>query len=398
MNRRRFLQRSLAGATALPRLRGTAALGLGAGLAGCAREPRTGAGARTRLVYASGFSLAKSVDEQLWLDFEKRAEAALPDNDVRLLIRGEAGPEEQMFGSLRRNRVQIAGGSFAGVAMLVPEIALLSAPFLFDSEAEVDFVMDRYMLGAFRELFGAIGLRLLHWSEIGWVNLYGKQPLQTPAAARGQRVRASASIASQAFVREIGADTITMPFSEVLPSLQTGLIDAGVTSVTMYALSGIPSEAPYYVLTRHTYDMGVMLASAKWYDALPEHERAVYSLGLGGAESSRRAARESVEVLMRELPAKGVKIYDPTPAERATWREAAWPSHQKLIRQIGGHAQQIYETLLEGREAFRKQAATATTAAATPAPGGATAPPALGPAASLATGSTQAPVPVTAAR
>ncbi len=87
--------------------------------------------------------------------------------------------------------------------------------------------------------------------------------------------------------------------------------------------------------------------------------------------------------------------------------------HSRLLRQLrqslrggmvaillsnGGHAQQIYETLLEGREAFRKQAATATTAAATPAPGGATAPPALGPAASLATGSTQAPVPVTAAR
>lgn len=343
MNRRRFLRQSLGG---------TASLGLSSVLAGCAREERTGA--RRRLVYAGGFSLAKSVDEQLWLDFERRAEAALPDNDVRLLIRGEAGPEEQLFGSLRRDRIQIAGGSFAGVAMLVPEIALLSAPFLFDSEAEVDFVMDRYMLGAFRELFGAIGLRLLHWSEIGWVNLYGKRPLQTPAAARGQRVRASASIASQAFVREIGADTITMPFAEVLPSLQTGLIDAGVTSVTMYALSGIPSEAPYYVLTRHTYDMGVMIASAKWYDALPEHERAVYALGLGGAESSRHAARESVTALMRELPAKGVKIYDPTPEERATWREAAWPSHQKLIQQIGGRAQKIYDTLLEGREAFRK--------------------------------------------
>jgi TRAP-type C4-dicarboxylate transport system substrate-binding protein len=369
MNRRHFLRDALAGTAGLPRLAATPRIAGAAllGLGGCAREV---AGPRRKLVYASGFSLAKSVDEMLWLAFEKRVEAALPDNDVRLLIRGEAGPEEQMFGSLRRDRIQVAGGSFAGVAMLVPEIALLSAPFLFDSEEEVDFVMDGYMLGAFRELFGRIGLRLLHWTEIGWVNLYGKLPLHTPAAARGQRVRASASIASQAFVREIGADTITMPFSEVLPSLQTGLIDAGVTSVTMYALSGIPSEAPYYVLTRHTYDMGVMLASSKWYDALPDHERAVYELGLGGAQSTRRAARDSVAALMRELPEKGVKLHDPTPQERAAWREAAWPSHRKLIRQIGGQAQRIYDTLLEGREAFarsRTASGTASTGGDSPA-------------------------------
>ncbi|MCC6171494.1 MAG: TRAP transporter substrate-binding protein [Gammaproteobacteria bacterium] len=350
MDRRRFLRRSLTASAALPWTVGVGALTLG----GCAREIT---GPRRRLVYVGGFSLAKSVDEQLWLEFEQRVERHLPDHDLRLLIRGETGPEEQMFGSLRRDRIQLAGGSFAGVAMLVPEIALLSAPFLFDSEDEVDFVMDRYMLGAFRELFAAIGLRLLHWTEIGWVNLYGRQPLRRPEAARGRRVRASSSIASQAFVREIGADTITMPFSEVLPSLQTGLIDAGVTSVTMYALSGIPQQAPHYVLTRHTYDMGVLVASTKWFDALSAREREVYSIGLGGADAARRTARDAVAALMRELPANGVQIHEPSPAERAAWREAAWPSHRKLIRQIGGQAQQIYDTLLEGREAFRRSRA-----------------------------------------
>lgn len=351
MKRRRFLHSSLLGSAMLPRIAGAAALAPLFG--GCSRDRRV-AGPGRRRVYVAGFSLAKSVDERLWLEFEQRVEQALPDHDLRLLIRGETGPEELMFGSLRRDRIQIAGGSFAGIATLVPEIALLSAPFLFDSEDEVDFVMDRYMLGAFRELFVAVGLQLLHWSEVGWVNLYGRQRLISPASARNRRVRASASIASQAFIREIGADTITMPFSEVLPSLQTGLIDAGVTSVTMYALSGIPREAPHYMLTRHTYDMGVLLANAKWYGTLTDSEREVYAIGLGGAEHARRTARDSVAALLRELPRQGVQIHDPTPAERAAWRDAAWPSHRKLIHQIGGQAQRIYDTLLEGREAFRR--------------------------------------------
>ena len=350
MNRRMLLQGLVRGAIA----------GAAAAVAGCNARPVGG----REVLYASAFSLPKSVDEALWLDFERRIESALPDYDVRLLIRGETGPEEQTFASLRRDRVQIAGGSFAGVATLVPEIALLSVPFLFEDEDEVDFVMDRYMLQPFRRLFAAQDLYLLHWTEVGWVNLYGKRPMLRPEDARGQRVRASSSIASQAFIREIGADTITMPFSDVVPSLQTGLIDAGVTSVTMYALSGISTEAPNYTLTRHSYDMGVLLANQRWLEGLEPRAHAVVSLGFGGAAQTRRRARDAVSQLTRTLPGKGVRLFELEPEARARWREATWPAHEKLVARIGGSARQIYDTLLEGKRAW----AAARAATGGPAP------------------------------
>jgi TRAP-type C4-dicarboxylate transport system substrate-binding protein len=309
------------------------------------------------VVYASGFSLPKSIDEALWLEFEARVERELPDHDVRLLIRGETGPEETSFSALRRGRLQFVGGSFAGVATLVPEIALLSLPFFFDSVEEVDFVMDRFMLEPFRELFSAKGLRVLHWTDIGWVSLYSKSPLQRPNEARGVRVRASTSIASQAFIAEIGADMVTMPFSDVLPALQTGLIDAGVTSITMYTLSGITKVAPNYTLTRHSYDMGVAMASEKWFQSLSEKEQAVFGQGLGDVVDARRRARASVDVLLVKLHDQGVQIHDPSPEEREVWRAAARPSYEKLIRQIGGSSRRIYETLLEGRDAWRRLSA-----------------------------------------
>ena len=48
-----------------------------------------------------------------------------------------------------------------------------------------------------------------------------------------------------------------------------------------------------------------------------------------------------------------MKLYDPSPEEREIWRRAAWPSHQKLIERIGGQAPRIYDTLLEGKAAWR---------------------------------------------
>lgn len=320
-------------------------------LAGCAESP-----APRRVVYASGFSLPKSTDEAIWLDFEASVERELPGHDVRLLIRGEAGPEESSFAALRRGRIQIAGGSFAGVATLVPEIALLSLPFLFDTAEEVDYVMDRHMLEPFRELFAAQGLRLIQWSEVGWVHLYSKTPVRLPEDTRGTRVRASSSIASQAFISEIGADMITLPFSDVLPGLQTGLVDAGVTTVTMYTLSGIPKVAPNYALTRHSYDMGVLLANARWMDSLTPSERAVYDKGYGDVAESRRRVRTAVSTLLLALPKQGVSLYEPTPEERGSWRAAARPSYEKLVQQAGGASARIYEALLEGKQAWRRTA------------------------------------------
>jgi TRAP-type C4-dicarboxylate transport system substrate-binding protein len=317
---------------------------------------------RRKVVYAGAFALPKSIDEQLWIRFEQLVEQQVPDFDVRLVIRGETGPEEATFAALRRGRIHIAGGSFAGVATIVPEISILSAPFLFDSEAEVDFVMDQFMYPAFDALFAAKGLRLLQWTDVGWVNLYAKRVILTPEAARGVRLRASSALASQAFIAQIGGDTITMPFSDVLPSLQTGLIDGGVTSVTMYSLSGITSEAPNYVLTQHSYDMGVLLANAKWLAGTSAAAQRAIATGFGGAAQTRRNARGSVHELMQSLPTKGVRIYVPSPLERAAWRAAAWPAHEKLLDRIGGQARQIYAQLLAGKRAFAAQAVPLATA------------------------------------
>jgi hypothetical protein len=68
---------------------------------------------------------------------------------------------------------------------------------------------------------------------------------------------------------------------------------------------------------------------------------------------------------MKLLPSQGVTLHEPTPAERETWRRAAWPAHAKLIRQIGGQARRIYDTLLDGKAAWRQaQSGPAAPAAA----------------------------------
>lgn len=304
-------------------------------------------------VTVAGFSLPGSVDERNWRRFEQNVTTWAPEFRLTMLIRGEGGPEETQFSNLRRGRVQIVGGSLAGAAAIVPELAVLQAPYLFESQAEADYIMDEVLLEPFRRIFAEQGLRLIQWLDIGWVNLYARKPILTPADARGARLRAASSVASQEFVAAIGGDLITLPFPDILPALQTGLIDGGVTSITMYSLSGLPAEAPHYVLTEHSYDVGLLLANRQWFDGLTPHDKDVFMQAFGSAGQARTDARAAVEELFARLQSEGgVTVHRPDEAQRRAWAEAARPAQEAIVRKAGGRSQEIYDLILKGKAEF----------------------------------------------
>ncbi len=311
-------------------------------------------------VTVAGLSLPGSVDERNWRRFEQNVNAWAPEFRLKMLIRGEGGGEETMFANLRRGRVQIVGGSLAGAASIVPELAVLQAPYLFESQAEADYVMDEVLLEPFRRIFAEQGLRLIQWLDIGWIHVYARGPLRLPGDARGARLRAASSLASQEFIAAIGGDLVTLPFPDILPSLQTGLIDGGVTTVTMYSLSGLTSEAPHYLLTEHSYDVGLLLANRGWFDRLTPHDKDVFLQAFGSAGQARGDARAAVAELLAGLEAdEKVNIRRLDADERRAWVEAARPAHEAIITKAGGRSREIYELILRGKAEFAQRSIAA---------------------------------------
>ena len=93
-----------------------------------------------------GTSFRKTVGERHWLEFQQKIDSgSRGEIKPKMLIHGELGSEEQIVSGLRRGRVQYANLSGLITSTLVPEAALLYAPYLFDSAAEADYVLDRYL-------------------------------------------------------------------------------------------------------------------------------------------------------------------------------------------------------------------------------------------------------------
>ncbi|MCH8863461.1 MAG: TRAP transporter substrate-binding protein DctP [Proteobacteria bacterium] len=289
-----------------------------------------------------------------WQTFRQHIESHAGDRlRLKLLIRGEAGGEPIMISNIRRNRTQFGGFTLSGAAAVIPELAVLTSPYLFASEEELDFVMDEYMMEALQPLFAAKGLVLMRWAETGWLNMYGRKALILPQDAKGYRLRSQASIASQVLVRSIGGDLLQMPFQDLIPALQTGLVFGGETNVILYSLTGIAGEAPHYVMTRHSYDTGVVLASKKWFDALPGDLQQIVADAFPPSPVSRRAVRGMSRQLEKSLSEKNVQLHELTPEQRAAWVAATRDNHIQIIRRAGGRSQEIYDIVLAARRSYR---------------------------------------------
>jgi TRAP-type C4-dicarboxylate transport system substrate-binding protein len=234
-------------------------------------------------------------------------------------------------------------------------LTLLYAPYLFDSEAEADYVYDRHLTGLYRQLLAAKDLHLVTWYEIGFHHVYGIEPILVPADARGRRFRIASSLSARLFAEALGADVIPLGFGEIVPSLQTGLIEAGENSLLMYARTGIAGEAPHLTLTGHLLGMSVIVSRKAWWDGLSAEDRRILTDSFPGIAESRRVIRAQDGKDLRAAAELGFTVHPVDAEARAAWRAATASVAPALIEQIGGRSREIFAVIQQGKAEFRRR-------------------------------------------
>jgi len=113
------------------------------------------------------------------------------------------------------------------VSVFVPEFNVLVAPYAFESVDELArFVETDTFAGWNEELKKKSGLTLLsfNWYQ-GARHMLTKKPVSTPADLSGVRVRTIGQPLWVETIGAMGAVATPLPWAEVYPSLQTGVID-----------------------------------------------------------------------------------------------------------------------------------------------------------------------------
>ena len=324
-------------------------------LAACAPSDDAPQQAAVTEITAAGTAFPNTIGETHWFTFQRKVEEGTRGRfKVRMLVHGQFS-EEQIAAGLRRGRVQIGNLSAMMTSTLVPETAILYAPFLFDSEEQADFVYDHYLHGLFTALLAEQGLHLVSWSEIGFHHIYSVTPVLSPADMRGRRFRVSASEASRLFGEALGADVIPLGFGEIVPSLQTGLIESGENSLSLYVRTGTSGEASHLTLTAHCFGMSVIVADKAWWDGLADADRAIIAAAYPSIAETRRDTREEAARDLENAQSFGITPRWPNQAERDQWAAAVAHVPEELARAVGGQSRLVLKTIAEGKAAYTRR-------------------------------------------
>lgn len=274
---------------------------------------------------------------------------------LKVYLGGQLGGENEILQGIIRGRIQGGGLTATALAAAVPELDLIEVPYLFESSKQADCVLDNHLQEPFRELFAAKGLVFVTWAENGWRNIGTKnKPIKTPGDLRGVKIRAQESKIHLAYWKNIGASPVPIAVPEVLPALQTGVVEGFDQTALMTLAAEWQTAIKYYTITEHIYQPAAIVYSKSFFDSLPEDQKKILlGPGNGMAPRARAAVRRLSGQLIKALEANNVQITKLSAGEKAAFKNAAAGLAEQFVGKIGGQASSIYAKIKAGKAACK---------------------------------------------
>ncbi|OQX17101.1 MAG: C4-dicarboxylate ABC transporter substrate-binding protein [Desulfobulbaceae bacterium A2] len=245
---------------------------------------------------------------------------------------GSQGGETDM---VRRMRIgQLQGGllSVNGLETIEPSIAALqSMPLMFRSWDEVDHIREMLRLGMEKK-FNDKGFVILAWGDAGWVRFFTKQPAAAPADFQGMKFFAWGSdAAQQEIMKSLGYTPVPLEVSDILPAIQTGMIEA-VPSTPYFALATqIYTSAPYMLDLNWAPIVGALVITSKaWDEMSPATQAAVREAGAKAGDKMRAQARKEVDEAVEAMKKRGLTVTRPNDEQMKAWRKLADELYPRL--------------------------------------------------------------------
>ena len=246
---------------------------------------------------------------------------------VKLYLGGTKGDEQSVVRQLLKGSLQYAGLSVGAMSVVAPELDILELPYLFDSYAEADKVLDA-VRPLVEQILEAKGFKLVMFSENGYRCFGTKKPIRKPSDFKAVAMRAQESPSHLAMYQTLGAAARPIAVSEVLPALNTGNVD-GFDNTALFTQAASWHQAiKHFTVSQHIYQPALLVVNKAYYDAMPEELKAVLLPKDRALEKKGRKGIRALEpLLLQNFKAQKIEVYTLTPEEKAEFKKvtrAAW--------------------------------------------------------------------------
>jgi TRAP-type C4-dicarboxylate transport system substrate-binding protein len=227
----------------------------------------------------------------------------------RLYPGGVMGDDTAMYRKIRVGQLQGGGFTMTGISSIVNDFRIMSTPFLFNSYDEVDYVKQG-LLPDFIERFREKGLELVAMTEVGFLYAMSTKPIRTLEDQKNAtNWSPSGDPMSEAYFSTLNITPVQLSISDVLSSLQSGLIDTVYNSLYGAIVLQWFTKARYVADMPFGYAYGVFALDSKKFAALPDsHQRAIHEAAGIHFPILLQETRDSNDESRRVLEERGLEF------------------------------------------------------------------------------------------
>jgi TRAP-type C4-dicarboxylate transport system substrate-binding protein len=236
---------------------------------------------------------------------ERWAEISGGQVKLKIYAGGTQGSEGDMVRKMGIGQLHAASITAVGMHDLVQEPAALVVPMMFSDEKEFEAVFPK-VEGKLDALFQAKGYVPIQWAEVGFIRFFCTKPYRSPAEMADAKVFAwEGDPASLQAWKAIGLQPVVLSSTDVVPSLQTGMINC-ITNVPLYVLTArLFEKASNMMDLNWGYLFGATLVRKDAWEKIPADLRpkliaVAHELGKRIDAESRRMNDDAIAAMKRQ--------------------------------------------------------------------------------------------------
>jgi tripartite ATP-independent transporter DctP family solute receptor len=253
------------------------------------------------------------------------------------------GKEAEMYEQLHMGTIDMALETIAFMSTSHPEFTIEDLPYMFKERKNGYEALDGDYGKKINEIIASDGtIKNLGFMELGYRHMTNNvRPITKPEDMKDIKFRTTTSDLRRAVFEALGAQPISMSFSEVFTGLQQGVIDGQESPLATIASSSFNEVQKYLSLTGHFWTNECLLVNQKKFSSLTEEQQKIIQEEAKAAE--KRIREKNVETdkkLVKELQDKGMKVNE---VDKAAFVKQLQPLYDEWGKKIGPELMDAYK-------------------------------------------------------
>lgn len=267
---------------------------------------------------------------------------------------GVMGSDSSVLRKIRIGQLQGGAVTSGSLSEIYPDIDVYGLPYIFDSLQQVDYVrekMDSILMGELENNgFVSFGL-----AEGGFSYMMSEQPLHTAEDVRSQKVWIpSGNTVGEAVFSSAEVSPVTLPLSDVLTGLQTGLVNTVIASPIGAIALQWHTKIKYMVDMPLTYFSALLVIDKKAFDKLSNDDKVLVRGIMSDAfvrinQQNRKNHLAARDALLNQ----GIEFISLSKETMDEWRAIGNKALLRLEQQ-NSYSDRIYRLLINNIEAAKK--------------------------------------------